>query len=164
MPLPEIIARVRVVLGALPARLAALAAVLTVVAVEVVPLLPGPLAAKVAAWIASVLGAIAFAVRVIARLTEVPDEAIGLVLDDGQQLRVELVGAPWPAGHVHPGAENLISINTTGVVDGDGFAAELRHVVQAYGARYAGGTVHGGEVQRQLHAGEQVYRRGDPRA
>lgn len=65
----DFLVRVRVLLGALPTYLAAATAVLTVVAVEVVPLLPEDLGLQVAGWVAAVLGVIGSVVLVVQRLT-----------------------------------------------------------------------------------------------
>ena len=102
MPLTEIWARIRVVLGAVPAWGAALTAVLSSLSTSVIPLLPVTWQVKAAAIVAAVVAGIATVVKVVARVTAVPPEAVSLVLPEGQQMRVELVGAPWPASHVHP--------------------------------------------------------------
>lgn len=80
---------VRAFVKALPARLAAVQAVLLVVAVEVVPLLPGPVAARVGAWIAVAAGWLVAIARVVTRVTEVPGSARGFTVPDRTELVVE---------------------------------------------------------------------------
>lgn len=90
---------VRAFVKALPARLAAVQAVLLVVAVEVVPLLPGPVAARVAAGVAVALGWLATVARVVTRVTEVPGSARGFTMPARTELVVEhrhLTGARDP--------------------------------------------------------------------
>lgn len=84
-------AGVPVLLGAVPTWGAAITAVLTVVAVEVVPLLPGPWAVRVAGWIATLIAAITAIVRVVSRVTPTPPGTEGLVLPPGLALNVSVV-------------------------------------------------------------------------
>lgn len=64
-------AKARVVVASWPARAAAGTAVLTVISIEVVPLLPGPWAVQVGGWITTMLGAIAVVSAAVARLTPI---------------------------------------------------------------------------------------------
>jgi hypothetical protein len=131
MPLTEIWARIKVLAGAVPAWGAALTAVLSSFSTSVVPLLPVAWQVKAAAVVAAVVAGIATVVKVVARVTQVPPEAVGLILPEGQQMRVELVGAPWPAGHVHPGAEPVLRVgNVVGHIGDDEVAAELRRMIR----------------------------------
>jgi hypothetical protein len=71
-------------LRALPAQLAAVQSILTVLATELVPLLPDNVALRASAWLVLAAGWVATAVRVVSRVTPVPVEARGLVLDSGE--------------------------------------------------------------------------------
>lgn len=77
--LKRFVAALKVVLRSLPAWLATASVALTVVAAEVVPLLPEGSGLQVAGWIATGLlwcGAIA---RTVARLTPVPESQRGIL-------------------------------------------------------------------------------------
>jgi len=76
--------KTRALLAALPAQLAAVQSLLTVVAAEVVPQLPDGLAVKATAWLVLAAGWVATAIAVVSRVTPVPAEARGLVLETGQ--------------------------------------------------------------------------------
>ncbi len=76
--------KIKALLAALPAQLAAVQSVLTVIATEVVPQLPDNAAVRVAAWCALAAGWVATAIAAVSRVTPVPDEARGLVLEAGQ--------------------------------------------------------------------------------
>lgn len=71
------VAALRVLVGAWPTWGAALTAVLTAVATEVVPLLPAPTGVKVAAWVALALGVIASISKAVSQVTPIvyQDEA-----------------------------------------------------------------------------------------
>lgn len=71
--------KVKALLAALPAQLAAVQSLLTAVAVEVVPLLPDNLAVRAGAVLAVALGWIATAIAVVARVTPVPPSQQGLL-------------------------------------------------------------------------------------
>lgn len=86
---------------ALPAKLALVQAVLVSLG-TVVPLLPVAWQAKAAALLALAAGWVAAAVRVVSRVTPVPSAAIGLTMPPGKQMRVEMVGPPFPPGHRPP--------------------------------------------------------------
>lgn len=75
----DIIAKIKVVLTALPTYLAIATLVLTVVAAELVPLLPENLAAQIGGYIVVALAVIAAIVRTISRLTPVPEDQRGLL-------------------------------------------------------------------------------------
>lgn len=74
--LPE---KIRVVLTALPTYLALATLVLTVIADEIIPLLPDNVAVQIAGYIAVALAWIAAIVRTISRLTPAPVEDRGLL-------------------------------------------------------------------------------------
>lgn len=74
--LPE---KIRVVLTALPTYLALATLVLTVVADEIIPLLPDNIGVQIAGYVAVALAWIAAIVRTISRLTPVPVEDRGLL-------------------------------------------------------------------------------------
>lgn len=82
---------VRVLIAALPARLAAVQSALTAVAIYVVPLLPDNVAVQAGAVLVVVLGWVAAATRVVGHVTPVPAGAEGLVLPPNRELRLELV-------------------------------------------------------------------------
>lgn len=71
--------KIKVVLTALPSYLAVATAVLTVVAAELVPLLPENIAAQVAGYIAVALAWIAAIVRTISKLTPATPGTEGLL-------------------------------------------------------------------------------------
>jgi hypothetical protein len=78
--------KVKVVLGSVPFWGAAAVGVLTAVAAELVPVLPGPVAVKVGAYIASALAAISAVVKTVARVTPVLfPEDVGLVVDESPE-------------------------------------------------------------------------------
>jgi hypothetical protein len=64
----------RVLLKAWPAWGAALTAVLTAVATELVPQLPGPWAVRVAAWVVVALGVVASISKAVSRVTPIAFE------------------------------------------------------------------------------------------
>lgn len=66
-------AKIRVIVGALPTWLAIATSVLTILAAEVVPELPGDTQAQVAGWIAAGIAILAAAIAVIRKLTPVLD-------------------------------------------------------------------------------------------
>jgi len=71
--------KVRVLLAALPAQLAAVQSLLTVLAVEVIPLLPEHLAVRAGAIVAVAAGWIATAAAVVSRVTPVSPARQGLL-------------------------------------------------------------------------------------
>lgn len=83
----------KALIGALPAQLAAVQSILTVLAVEVVPLLPDNVALRLSAWLVVALGWVAAAVQVVSRVTPVPEIARGLVDPPGIRTVVEAVEA-----------------------------------------------------------------------
>ena len=83
-------AKTKALLAAVPYWGAVATSILTVVGVEVVPLLPENVGVRVAAVVALALGWVATIVRVVARVTPVPLDARGLVVEPGDKLRVEL--------------------------------------------------------------------------
>jgi predicted membrane channel-forming protein YqfA (hemolysin III family) len=94
-------AKIRAAAGALSAKLAYVQGLL-VAAATIVPFLPIAWQAKAAAWLALAGSWVAALVALVARVTPVPDEARSVLLPTGQRMRVELVGKPFPAGHVPP--------------------------------------------------------------
>lgn len=83
------IEKLKALVSALPAKLALVQAVL-VAAGTVVPLLPLAWQAKAAAILLAATGWVAAAVRVVSKVTPVPDRAEGLVLPPNRELKVEL--------------------------------------------------------------------------
>jgi len=78
--------KVKVVLGAVPTWGAIAVGVLTAVAAELVPALPGPVAVKAAAYIAAALAAISAVVKTVSRVTPVLfPEDVGLVVDESPE-------------------------------------------------------------------------------
>lgn len=75
----EFLAKVRVVLTALPTWLAAATAVLTVVLFQVVPLLPDNIAVRAAAILTAALAVLRAAGEAVARLTPVKPDARGVL-------------------------------------------------------------------------------------
>jgi hypothetical protein len=67
----DFIAKARVVLTAVPTYGAAVIAVLTVIAVQVVPVLPIAVGVKVAAYVAAALGIVQTVVSVVSRVTPI---------------------------------------------------------------------------------------------
>lgn len=82
---------VRVLLAALPARLAAVQSALTALAIYVVPLLPDNVAVQATAVLVVALGWVAAATRVVGHVTPVPAGAEGLTLPENRQLKLELI-------------------------------------------------------------------------
>ncbi len=80
----DFIAKTKVVLKALPTHLAVVTATLTIVAAELIPLLPENIAIQAAGWIATALAAIAAVVRTISRVTPVLDSAERGLLPPGE--------------------------------------------------------------------------------
>lgn len=73
------LARAKVLLTAAPTYLATVAAVLTVIATQIVPLLPADYGAQVAGWVATGLAAVAAVVRVVSILTPADPATYGLL-------------------------------------------------------------------------------------
>lgn len=71
--------RVRVVLRALPTYLAIAITVLTVLADEIVTLLPDNVGVQVAAWIAAAIAWCTAVIKVIQRVTPADKDAVGLL-------------------------------------------------------------------------------------
>jgi hypothetical protein len=100
MFLSELWAKVRVLLGAVPTLAAAIQGVIVALGAVVV-LLPADWQPKAAAVLVLAAGWVTAIVKVVARVTPVPPEAVGLDLH-GDQMRVERVGPPFGAGYVPP--------------------------------------------------------------
>jgi hypothetical protein len=75
----DLVAKLRVLLTALPTWLAAATAVLTVVSIHVVPNLPGGLPVEVGGWVATGLAIVRTVGEVVARLTPVEPEDRGVL-------------------------------------------------------------------------------------
>jgi hypothetical protein len=75
----DLLRKLAVVLGALPGWLAALTALLTVFAAEVVPQIPGPWGVRAAALVASALAVLRAAGEVVARVTPVRPSERGVL-------------------------------------------------------------------------------------
>lgn len=73
------IEKIKVVLRALPSYLAVASALLTLVATQLVPLLPPDLGLQVAAWCATAVAFIASVVATIKRLTPADPDTYGLL-------------------------------------------------------------------------------------
>jgi hypothetical protein len=86
----DFLAKVKIVLTAIPTYGAAAVAVLTVISTSVVPLLPVGVGVKVAAWIAAALGVIQAVVAVVKRVTPVEEADRGI-------LPPVAVPEPWDA-------------------------------------------------------------------
>lgn len=76
---PTSAAEWRVILRALPSYLAVASLVLTVVATEVVPMLPDHVAVRLGGWVAVALAWVATISNVVARLTPAEPESYGLL-------------------------------------------------------------------------------------
>jgi hypothetical protein len=72
----------RTVLGSLPAILAYLVALFTVLAVEVVPLLPDPWALRLGGWLATALATVAAVQSIVSRVMRVPAALEGTTIPD----------------------------------------------------------------------------------
>lgn len=82
--------KLKALLSALPAQLAAVQSLLTAVAVIVVPVLPDNLALRVSAVVVVATGWVATAIRVVSSVTPVPNGAEGLLMPPNRELSVEL--------------------------------------------------------------------------
>ncbi len=98
----DLISKARVLATALPSYLAVATLILTVVAAELVPLLPGGLGTTVGGWIVTALLVIAALVRTVSRLTPADPSTYGL-LPSPQGQPVDGLAAPRDAGSVPVG-------------------------------------------------------------
>jgi len=74
-----LLAKAKVLLAAVPTWGAAAIAVLTVVADQIVPMLPGPMAIRVAGYVATAIAALSAVVAVVSRVTPAPVDKRGLL-------------------------------------------------------------------------------------
>lgn len=106
----DLLAKVRVLLAAVPYWGAVATSVLTAVGTEVVPLLPENVGVRVAAVVALALGWVATIVRVVSRVTPVPVAGRGIVVPAGKMVTT----AVTPVGvTVDVGARRASTITTT---------------------------------------------------
>lgn len=121
----EFLRKVGVLLAAVPAWGAAVQSALTVVATEVVPLLPGDWQVQAAAWVAVALGWVVTIVKVVSRVTPVAPAARGLL--------------PTAAPRAGGAPSSSVRLHVRGAVNGD--AELVDRIRRSIRSRGGGGLI-----------------------